>query len=545
MPSAGEIKRLQDILVQRSDGHKIPVNISASRIELNGKALIMGVFRDIAERKDKEALLTRRQLQLAALAEAGRRINRHLNEDEIRRTLVNAARTLVDCKSGAAALYQNGTMCFHEYLYGDEMIPIEMDFPSGYGVPGHVLETRQPYISSDATKDKHAIPEIYQRLGFVKLIDVPILDAEGELLGCLEMHDRLDGADFDDQDLEMLESLAVVVADAMENARLIADLKRAGKVLQESEARFRKLVNVMPDAIDQTNESIMLTNKDGAIEYVNRAFTRITGYSAEEAIDNTPRILKSGVQDTAYYEEMWDAISSGRIWKDKVIDRRKDGSLYPVMLTISPIMDEQGDITHYIGVHDDITEIEKLQTNFHQAQKMEAIGTLAGGIAHDFNNMLAGMPGTIYLVREALEDKPDVQKKLKRVEKTGFRAAGMISQLLTFARKGQTHMQAMQLTPFVKEVFKLARSSVPENIRITLNVPETECTVKGDATLLQQVFLNLVNNAKHAVAGQESPEIQVSLDLPETYDDLWKRYPDLLNHSCVRLTVRDNGIGIA
>ncbi len=186
-----------------------------------------------------------------------------------------------------------------------------------------------------------------------------------------------------------------------------------------------------------------------------------------------------------------------------------------------------------------------LEHQFRQAQKMEAVGTLAGGIAHDFNNMLAGMLGTTYLVQKKLGDRPDLQQRLKQIEQTGFRAAGMISQLLTFSRKGQIHMQPMSFTLFLKETFKLARSSVPENISFTLNVSETECVLNGDATLLQQVLLNFINNAKHAVSGKSHPEIHISLDVLVADEALWKRQPTLSHKRCAWLTVKDNGYGIS
>ncbi len=203
-----------------------------------------------------------------------------------------------------------------------------------------------------------------------------------------------------------------------------------------------------------------------------------------------------------------------------------------------------GDLAFGIEVLRHRRDKEILEEQFRQAQKMEAIGILAGGIAHDFNNILAGMLGTVYLVRDTLDDHPEAQRKLERVEKTGFRAADMISQLLTFARKGMTDMQPVALTSFLKEAFKLARSSVPENINFTLGVPDAECTVKGDATLLQQVLLNLVSNARHAVTGQARPEISVSLNVLGADEALWERHPDIPHKFYVRLTVEDNGYGI-
>jgi len=217
----GNKVELAELALLAKDGSPVPVEVAATP-QFDAAGQVTGgwaVIRDIRERKQREALLARREGQLAVLAEAGREINEQLDEVEIGRRLVNLACRLVDCESGAVGFYRDGKICFREYVKQGEHIAIELDFPSGYGVPGHVLETKMPYISQDAPNDPHVIPEIQQRHGFIRLIDVPILKSDGDLLGCFEMHDRNDGADFDEQDLEMLQSLAGIVAAALVNTR--------------------------------------------------------------------------------------------------------------------------------------------------------------------------------------------------------------------------------------------------------------------------------------------------------------------------------------
>jgi PAS domain S-box-containing protein len=303
----------------------------------------------------------------------------------------------------------------------------------------------------------------------------------------------------------------------------------------------------LSSAIEQAGESVVITDKNGVIEYVNPRFTTLTGYSAEEAIGQTPRLLKSGNQDAIFYEKMWKTISQGDIWHGKIIDRKKDGSFYPATLTISPVHTQGGDAashTHYVGIQSDLSKIEDLEQQFHQAQKMEAIGTLVGGIAHDFNNILAGMTGNLYLARKRIQDMPEVIQKLDNVEELSMRAADMIQQLLTFARKGRISIKPIPFTPFIKETLKLLRASVPENIALHEEICSAALQVKGDSTLLHQVLMNLITNARDAVEGVEQPCITVGLECFHANESFAHNRADFKAGAYAHLSVEDNGCGI-
>jgi len=304
-------------------------------------------------------------------------------------------------------------------------------------------------------------------------------------------------------------------------------------------------VHTLSRAVEQSPVSVIITDALGEIEYVNPSFTTITGYTAEEVLGKNPGILKSGHQDAGYYKELWKTISSGNTWQAEIVDRRKDGSNYPALMSIAPIIDVDDNVIHYVGIQQDMTAYEALEEKFHQAQKMQALGTLVGGIAHDFNNLLAGMTGNLYLARKKVSDMPDVTKKLEQVEKLGFHAADMVKQMLTFARKGTVEMKPFGLTSFMKEISKLSEAVIPESISFKKHFCHEELTIKGDATQLQQVLMNLLSNARDAVADVENAEITLTIDLFEADKQFVSSHDGLDHHLFAHLTVKDNGVGIS
>ena len=353
----------------------------------------------------------------------------------------------------------------------------------------------------------------------------PIKDSEGQVLGAFGMyynHPALPNK----EELHDLESAATLAGIVMERERRQSSLRK------------------LSQAIEQAAESIIITDEKGSIEYVNPAFTAMTGYTANEVLGKNPRILKSGNQDNQYYEELWDTISSGNTWQKAIIDRRKDGSLYPAIMSIAPIFDHNHIITHYVGTQQDMTEYQNLELQFQQAQKMEAIGTLVGGIAHDFNNMLASISANMYLAKIKIHDQPEITQKLESAEEVSFHAANMIKQLLTFARKDRVKMESLALSPFIKETIKFLRSSVPENIAIEQDISTSEMNILGDHTQLHQIMMNLINNARDALEHRENPCIKVCLQ-PFYADESFSRKHincKVGNYAC--LCIEDNGQGI-
>ncbi len=314
--------------------------------------------------------------------------------------------------------------------------------------------------------------------------------------------------------------------------------------ISEQQRQQNELLKLQ-QAIENAGESILITDTDAVIEYVNPAFSKITGYDADEVVGRTPAILKSGQQDDTFYQRFWQKITSGETWHGSLVDQRKDGRLYPALMSVAPIFDANGGISHYVSIQQDMSEHEELEAKFRQAQKMEALGTLVGGIAHDFNNVLAGMLGNLYLVKKRTASDADVQKKLHRIEEAGQRAAEMIRQLLAFARKEESELTVMPVQPFIKEILKLARSSIPENIALQHDLGDQDYRIRGDGSQMQQIMLNLLVNASHALEGRDAPAITVSMHLYEPDDDFLFVHREIDNKPLLCISIADNGCGIS
>jgi PAS domain S-box-containing protein len=302
-------------------------------------------------------------------------------------------------------------------------------------------------------------------------------------------------------------------------------------------------VRKLSSAVEQSPVSIVITDKDGTIEYVNRKFTEVTGYSFGEAIGKNPRLLKSGELPAELYRRMWESIRNGQEWRGEFHNRKKNGDLFWELSVISPIFNATGAITHYLAVKEDVSERKQLEEQLRQSQKMEAFGQLAGGIAHDFNNLLTVIQGNVSLLQLQEPLNPDQAGGLVEIAKASERAANLTRQLLTFSRRQIFQPKPLDLNEVVAITSKMLQRIIGEHIGLETHFAPGGAPIKADRTMMEQILMNLAVNSRDAMPKGGRLVIQTAAVVVSEADA--QANPKARSGSFIRLKVTDTGCGIS
>ena len=316
--------------------------------------------------------------------------------------------------------------------------------------------------------------------------------------------------------------------------------KKLEQMVAERTEQLRKLAR----AVEQSPVSIMITDCNASIEFVNPRFTAVTGYSPNDVLGRNPRILKSGETDVKEYRKLWDTLAAGQEWHGEFHNKRKDGTLYWESGVISPIFDDSGVITHFLAIREDNTEKKLLEAKLNRAQRIGTIGELASGISHDLNNVLSSILMSASLLQNSNKQVADADRNnlFRVIDNSAKRAVKFVKQLLSFGRGNDDELHSLQPRNLLHEIAQMIQEIFPRNIALKEEVSDELWLVKGNNTQLYQVLLNLCVNARDAMPhGGTITLAGNNLHIDECFCSM---NPEAKPGPYVHIRVSDTGIGI-
>lgn len=339
--------------------------------------------------------------------------------------------------------------------------------------------------------------------------DIPILF----ISSAVEMDDKVQGfaaggVDYITKPFQIEEVLARVRTH-LDLSRLRRQLQTRNAQMQEEIAERRRTeqeLRKLSRAVEQTASPVVISDPRGLIEFVNPAFSRVTGYTPAEAAGQNPRVLKSGQHPPEFYQHLWHTLLAGDTWQGELNNRRKDGSLYWESATISPVKDDEGRTTHYVAVKEDITrqkeaeeELKRLNQELQEANASK--DRFFSIIAHDLRSPFTALLGMTDIVVQYFDELPaeELKANLLHIKGSAETVYDLLENLLTWSRiqRGvmQPDLQHLRLGPVVEHVIALsAAHAAQKRTRVTRHIPD-DLVVQADADMLSAVIRNLLSNA--------------------------------------------------
>lgn len=327
-------------------------------------------------------------------------------------------------------------------------------------------------------------------------------------------------------------------ANLMRTVRCAVSLHAMQQKQQVAENNLRTL----SCAVEHASDAVFVTDSDGIIQYVNRAFEKLTGYSQHDVVGKPQLILKAEQPVPMLYRELWETIR-GDVGHGLQVNRRKNGQIYYVDESVSPIWDAEGHVTHFVCNCRDLTERLRIEAQLVQSQKMDAVGRLAGGVAHDFNNLLTIITSYSELALDTVMPETATQKRLLEILSAARRATELTRQLLAFSRRQPQALRVAELNPVVERIMKTLHRLIGEDIEVQFRAGEGLGRVRLDPVQVEQILMNLAANSRDAMPQGGRFAIETSdIYLDEAYIE--KKRAIIPMGRYVVLSVSDTGAGI-
>ena len=309
--------------------------------------------------------------------------------------------------------------------------------------------------------------------------------------------------------------------------------------LADAELRMRER------AIEAASQGIVITDptrKDNPIVYASPGFTRLTGYEAGEIIGQNCRFLQGPTTDSTQAAVLRAAIREERACEVELLNFRKDGTSFWNSVAVTPVRDAEERVTHFVGVQTDVTARRRLEAQFLQAQKMDAVGRLAGGIAHDFNNLLSVILSYSEMIGSDLNPDDPICADIAEVKTAAVRAADLTRQLLVFSRQRVLETKTLNLNEILTGMEKMLRRLLGADIELTFLPGIGLGNVKADPGQVGQIIVNLAVNARDAMPlGGKLTLETANVDLDAGYIGA---HMDVEPGAYVALAVSDTGTGM-
>jgi len=336
-------------------------------------------------------------------------------------------------------------------------------------------------------------------------------------------------------------SVLTAIRDISDRKRIEEDLRRANEELEIRKGReLRDSQNRLALIVDSSQDAIIGKNLDGIITHWNKGAEAMYGYTSQEMIGKSITALCPkdrvdeipGILEKVRHGERVEYFESVRI--------AKDGRRLNVSISVSPIHDTDGRIVGASAIARNITAQKKTEDQLRQSQKMEAVGRLAGGVAHDFNNLL----GIVTACTELLRDRLDVDGReyLDNIREAAKRGASLTRQLLAFSRKQPVQVQILDLNDRLKEVGKLLRPLLGDNVELSILPRSSSAIVEADPGYLDQIVVNLAVNARDAMP--RGGRLVIETDVADFDESFARQHPSMTPGRYVMLAVSDNGAGM-
>ncbi len=257
-----------------------------------------------------------------------------------------------------------------------------------------------------------------------------------------------------------------------------------------------------------TVNPVQIADLQGKMVYINPAFIEASGYSKEELIGKNPNIFSSGKHSKKFWSKMWNTISNGKVWVGEVENKRKNGEAFYTQLLISPILDNDGKVTGYFGIHRDLSEKKLLEKQLIHTQKMESIGTLAAGVAHEVGNPLASISALVQVVQRSTKDE-FAKEKLELIKNQVTRISKIIRDLVDFSRPSNYELQLTDINQNIVEAVEIIKvGAKAKDIMFNLDLNKKIPLLPLVSDQIQQIFVNILINAVDAIAENEDSSVK-------------------------------------